>query len=110
MGYKKNAYLWFFQRISGAVLFVIILMHFIQNHIINHVLNYEVVSKHLANPIVKAIEIIFLFLCVFHGLNGTKEILVDLPISEKTAGIVSKLFSGLGIILVIVGLWIIVPL
>ena len=110
MGYKKNAYLWLFQRISGAVLLIIIIMHFVQNHLVNHVLNYEVVVKHVSNPIVKAIEIIFLILCVFHGLSGTKGIIADLPISEKTEKILSKLFCTVGIILVAVGLWIIVPL
>jgi succinate dehydrogenase / fumarate reductase membrane anchor subunit len=73
---------WYLQRITGAALVVLLAMHFWVEHFMagpvreGH-LTFEVIQSRIANPWMQAIDISFLFVALYHGLNGLRNIILD---------------------------------
>ncbi len=66
-----GAFAWFFQRISGAVLVLALLLHFWVLHYSNQgEVTFEIVAQRLATPLWKTIDLSFLLLAVIHGFWG----------------------------------------
>lgn len=62
--------LWLFQRISGAALVVLLLLHFAIMHFSGAALDFETVSGRLGSNLWKTVDIAFLVLALGHGLYG----------------------------------------
>ncbi len=78
----RNAADWLLQRITGALLLVLLAAHFWVEHFmtapVRHgELTYEIVAARLANPAWRAIDIAFLIVALYHGLNGLRNIVLD---------------------------------
>ncbi len=103
---------WLLQRVSGAVLVVLLAIHFW----IGHYANWETpvtfagVQMRLQSAAFITIDSILLISVVYHGLNGIRNIILDYP-SALTAHIrsVSFILLIIGIITVISGLYILYP-
>ena len=74
---------WYLQRITGAALLVLLIMHFWVEHFTAEVrtpagLTFEVIQRRFfQNPWFVAIDITFLFIALYHGLNGIRNICLD---------------------------------
>ena len=74
---------WYLQRITGAALLLLLIMHFWVEHFTAEVrtptgLTFEVVQRRFfQNPWFVAIDITFLFIALYHGLNGIRNICLD---------------------------------
>ena len=74
---------WYLQRVTGAALVVLLIMHFWVEHFTAEVrtpagLTFEVIQRRLFhNPWFIAIDISFLFIALYHGLNGIRNICLD---------------------------------
>jgi succinate dehydrogenase cytochrome b556 subunit len=74
---------WYFQRITGAALLVLLIMHFWVEHFAAEVrtpagLTFEVIQRRFFhNPWFVAVDITFLFIALYHGLNGIRNICLD---------------------------------
>jgi succinate dehydrogenase / fumarate reductase membrane anchor subunit len=74
---------WYLQRITGAALLVLLIMHFWVEHFTAEVrtpegLTFEVIQRRFfQNPWFVAIDISFLFIALYHGLNGIRNICLD---------------------------------
>jgi succinate dehydrogenase / fumarate reductase membrane anchor subunit len=74
---------WYLQRITGAALLVLLIMHFWVEHFTAEVrtpagLTFEVIQRRFfQNPWFIAIDISFLFIALYHGLNGIRNICLD---------------------------------
>jgi len=74
---------WYLQRITGAALLLLLIMHFWVEHFASEVrtptgLTFEVIQKRFFhNPWFVAIDISFLFIALYHGLNGIRNIIFD---------------------------------
>jgi succinate dehydrogenase / fumarate reductase membrane anchor subunit len=73
---------WYLQRITGAALLVLLIMHFWVTHftaeVLTEGLTFEVVQRRFfQNPWFVAIDISFLFIALYHGLNGIRNICLD---------------------------------
>jgi succinate dehydrogenase / fumarate reductase membrane anchor subunit len=70
----SGATLWFLQRITGVVLVLALAFHFGIQHFwgtpTSGVLDYATVAARFASPFYKAFGLIFVVLCIVHGLNG----------------------------------------
>ena len=76
--YSGGAVHWFLQRVSGAVLLVLLIIHFWVTHYFpGGVLSYQNVATRLSQPGWKLLYLVFLVLCIYHGLNGLWIILQD---------------------------------
>jgi len=83
MGNKKlyvagGGWSWLFQRLSGVYLLAIIIIHFWFIHYSGTgELTYQNVASRLATPFWKTIDVSFLLLALYHGLNGIWAITQD---------------------------------
>ncbi len=62
---------WFFQRITGIFLVVLLLVHFTIMHFIGTgETTYQTVASRLASPLWKTFDLAFLVFALYHGLAG----------------------------------------
>ncbi len=94
MAYKYNgsgtsgAQGWFFQRITGIVLFILVLVHFyIAHHTWQAGHDWDTIIHRLASPYMKMFYLGFVSLGLWHGLNGLWGVIRDYnwsPAARKT--------------------------
>ena len=100
---------WFFQRLSGTILVVILLLHFFTLHFTaGGKITFEVIALRLSKSFWKTFDIVFLALALWHGLNGIRLVCDDylnnwkwrtlILISLYTIGIIFFTFGSLTII------------
>lgn len=66
-----GAFEWFFQRITGVVLFVCLLLHFLFLHYLNAgEVNAQGVWDRLQHPLWKTVDLLFLVTAIYHGVQG----------------------------------------
>jgi len=73
---------WWLQRITGAALVVLLIMHFWVEHFVSENLRrgdltYDAIRARITNPAWQAIDIAFLLIALVHGLSGARNILLD---------------------------------
>jgi len=69
---------WFFQRLTGIVLVPILLVHLLTMHRYHtHELVWHDVTRLMASPYWKVLEVSFLVLALYHALNGLYAIIQD---------------------------------
>jgi succinate dehydrogenase / fumarate reductase, membrane anchor subunit len=73
---------WYLQRITGAALLVLLILHFWVEHftaeVRTHGLTFEVIQRRFfANHWFVAVDITFLIVATYHGLNGVRNIILD---------------------------------
>ena len=73
---------WYLQRITGALLVVLLIAHFWVEHFMTASLrrgelSYEAIAGRIANPAWQAIDIAFLIVALYHGLSGLRNIILD---------------------------------
>jgi succinate dehydrogenase / fumarate reductase, membrane anchor subunit len=78
----RNALNWYLQRITGALLIVLLAAHFWVEHFITADLQrgdltYQAIHERVSNPLWQAIDISFLLVAMYHGLNGLRNIVLD---------------------------------
>lgn len=79
---SPRAFNWFLQRVTGAALLVLLILHFWVEHFTAEVrtsgLTFEVVQRRFfENRWFVAIDIAFLIIALYHGLNGLRNIILD---------------------------------
>jgi succinate dehydrogenase hydrophobic anchor subunit len=73
---------WYLQRITGALLVVLLAAHFWVEHFMSAELRrgdltYEGILGRISNPVWQTIDIAFLLVALYHGLNGLRSIVLD---------------------------------
>lgn len=79
---SRNALAWYMQRITGAALLPLLIAHFWVEHFMSATLrrgdlSYEAILTRISNPGWQAIDISFLLIALYHGLNGLYGIILD---------------------------------
>ncbi|MHA2246073.1 MAG: hypothetical protein ACXADY_14005 [Candidatus Hodarchaeales archaeon] len=112
---KKSAFWWVLQRITGVMLFFLILFHMIMNHYLSAIAisdagfkttvdtyglaSFQAVKWKMENfPLYFWISILFVLTVVFHMLNGFRTVTLDLApgrMSKRLLGIVLLLIGFL---------------
>jgi succinate dehydrogenase / fumarate reductase membrane anchor subunit len=101
----EGFWLWLIKLATGVLIIVLLLVHFIVNHLAQGgLLTYAGVIAYYANPAIVAMEIVFLAVVVSHTLIGLRGILLDLNPSPKIMGIVDWLLVLVGIGAVVYGI------
>lgn len=78
----RTAVEWYLQRITGALLLVLLVAHFWVEHfatepLLKGQLTYETILARISNPYWQAIDISFLLIALYHGLTGLRNIVLD---------------------------------
>lgn len=91
---------WYFFRISGVLLLVLVIVHLIIMHATNDVscTTYQFVAARYANPLWRLFDWLLLTLALTHGMNGLR-IVVDDYVPSPSGRV--WLMAGLATLLVI---------
>jgi succinate dehydrogenase / fumarate reductase membrane anchor subunit len=105
----ENTWVWLIKIVTGPLLVIVLVLHFTVNHYLGSMptglMTYDDVIRYFQNPIIPAIEILFLVTVVTHCLIGLRGIIIDLNPSRSTLNIVTWFFVILGISSVGYGIW-----
>jgi succinate dehydrogenase / fumarate reductase membrane anchor subunit len=104
-------YAWLLQRITGVVLAVLLIAHFIVTHGLPHPsgVTYARIAPRLATPTWKVIDMLFLACALYHGLNGVWMVLQDYVDSEGMQTFLFGVLCVLGAILFFLGAITVIP-
>ena len=105
----ETTWLWLIKIVSGPLLVLLLILHFAVNHYLGStssgLMTYDDVIKYYQNPIIPAIEILFLITVVTHCLIGLRSIILDMNPSRPVLGIITWILSLLGVSSVLYGTW-----
>jgi len=99
--------LWIVQAISGLLLFPILGLHMIAHHYVveGGLRTFQDVVAYISNPIIFALEVLFLIVVVPHAMLGLQSIVMDLGPSERTERTITRIFRILMILIIVYGIW-----
>jgi succinate dehydrogenase / fumarate reductase membrane anchor subunit len=105
----ENTWLWLIKIISGLLIIVILIVHFIVNHFIaeGSLMTYSDIAVYYSNPLIPLMEIAFLVFVVTHALLGLRSIILDLHPSRAVLGAVNWVFTIVGLASIVYGIWLI---
>ncbi|QBD79699.1 succinate dehydrogenase [Ktedonosporobacter rubrisoli] len=77
---------WYYFRISGVVLFFLVIIHLIIMHVSNDVActTFAFVSARYANPLWRLFDWLLLTIALTHGMNGLRVVIDDYARSPRT--------------------------
>jgi succinate dehydrogenase / fumarate reductase membrane anchor subunit len=105
----ENTWIWLIKIVTGPLLLIVLGLHFTVNHYLGSMssglMTYDDVIRYFQNPIIPAIEILFLVTVVTHSLIGLRGIVLDMNPSRNVLSIVTWLLVVLGVSSVGYGLW-----
>jgi len=103
----ETAWLWLVKIVTGPLLIILILIHFIVNHFMAEggLLTYTDVIAYYQNPLIPAMEILFLATVVTHSLIGLRGIILDLKPSRSILKVIDWILVIAGVSAVLYGTW-----
>ena len=108
----ENAWLWFYKAASGVLIVVILAIHLYVNHLVSPqgMLSYADVLKYYQHPIIPIMEVLFVIFAVSHSLVGLRGIILDLKPARPILNGINWLFSLVGLVAIIYGIWLILTI
>ena len=108
----ESAWLWLVKALSGLLIVVILIIHFVANHFAapNGLLTYADVVRYYHNPIIPLMEIGFVVFAVSHALIGLRGILLDLKPRPVFMRAINWLFAFIGVVAIGYGIWLILTI
>ncbi len=103
----KPTWGWILQAVTGMLVLVLVTLHMIANHFVvkNGLRDFADVVAYMSNPAVVVLEVVFLVAVTWHGLLGLRAVLFDFGFSPKVESWITRVLSGLGVVIVAYGLW-----
>jgi succinate dehydrogenase hydrophobic anchor subunit len=104
--------LWIVQVVTGGLLILVLGLHMIAHHFVveGGLRNFQDVLAYISNPLIFAIEVIFLVVVAAHAVLGLRAIIVDLNPALGTLKATNWVLTVLGIGAVGYGIWLAVTL
>jgi succinate dehydrogenase / fumarate reductase membrane anchor subunit len=98
---------WLVQAISGLLLILVLGLHMIAQHFLveGGLREFADVIAYVSNPLIFAIEIVFLVVVTTHAVLGARAICLDLGLSERGERAVNWIVALVGIAAVGYGIW-----
>jgi succinate dehydrogenase / fumarate reductase membrane anchor subunit len=99
--------LWILQAITGLLLILVLVLHMVAHHFVveGGLRNYQQVIDYVSNPIIFALEIIFLTVVTIHAMLGLRAILFDLGPGVRARRVTNWLLAIVGLAVLVYGLW-----
>ena len=104
---REGTWLWLLKIIAGALIIVILGVHFVINHMAapEGLLTYDDIVRYYQIPYVVAMEFIFVIVVVVHAFIGLRSIVLDMNPSETVLRIVNIVLTLAGATAIIYGIW-----
>ncbi len=102
---KGRALFWFIQRITGLILAIGVVIHFLMFHYFGYKLGltYLEARDRLISPVWITFYSVLLGMATFHGMNGLWGIFLDYNLRQKPKRIIKFFLYFSGFILFIIG-------
>ncbi|MFQ5341490.1 MAG: hypothetical protein ACE5F6_08075 [Anaerolineae bacterium] len=105
LGKRRHSFVWLLQAASGVLLVILILLHMIVQHFTaGELLTYEDVVAYLSNPVVFALETLFLITVTFHALAGVRSVALDLGLNDHQDRRLTRVLWVVGTLMVVYGI------
>jgi succinate dehydrogenase hydrophobic anchor subunit len=106
---RENVWLWLAKLVTGALVFTLIIVHIIVNHLVssNGLLSYADVVAYLSNPWIALMESCFVVIVVAHALLGLRSVLLDLNPNQIIMRVIDWGFGLVGVAASVYGIWLI---
>jgi succinate dehydrogenase hydrophobic membrane anchor protein len=105
-----GALMWYFQRVTGVLLAVILFVHIFMLHgVLKEELSFAAVKDRIATPLWKTIDIAFLAIALFHGLYGLWIVLDDYIHAGWARAFIFGAIATIGLVFMILGTLTILP-
>jgi succinate dehydrogenase / fumarate reductase membrane anchor subunit len=105
----ETSWIWLVKIVTGPLLILVLILHMIVNHFVGSLptglMTYDDIVRYYQNPIIPAIEILFLITVVTHSLIGLRGIILDMNPSRQVLRITTWFLSLLGVFSVGYGIW-----
>ncbi len=108
---KTGEFDWFFQRVSGVALLILLVGHFYIEHFYapGTIPNYQTVASRLSGMGWKLFDLTFVIFALWHGINGIFEFIDDYVHNNGWRLFIRALFWVLGISYLVLSLLTILP-
>ena len=105
---SENVWLWLLKIFSGALVLVLLIIHFLVNHFLapEGLLSHAEVVQYYQNPIIPIMEGLFLLFVLTHSLTGMRGIIMDLNPKQSAMKWVDILFVALGLFAFLYGVYV----
>jgi len=93
---------WLAQAVSGLLLIALLGLHLVANHFVTGGLRtYQQVVDYLSHPLILVLELLFLCVVTTHALLGVRAILMDFGLSHRSARVLNRILTGIGVVIVL---------
>ena len=98
---------WIWQAVTGAGLIFLSALHMVAQHFVveGGLRDYQDVQEYLRNPVILALEVLFLISVTSHALLGVRAILFDFGLKPATEKRISQALTVFGLLAVAYGIW-----
>jgi succinate dehydrogenase / fumarate reductase membrane anchor subunit len=97
---------WFLQRVTAAILVVLLAFHFVQLHFLNHAadVTFQGSRLRMENVAYFLTMVLFLVTAAFHGVNGVYNALVNQGLEGTPKTVIKRGLIVAGTVLVLQGI------
>ena len=103
---------WILQVVSGVLLVLLLGVHIIMQHFVasGGLRDYAQVVSYLSNPVVLAVEILFVIVLVWHAMLGLRAVLLDFGFGRRGQALITRGVVVLGAVTAGYSFWLIATL
>jgi succinate dehydrogenase hydrophobic anchor subunit len=103
----RSGALWLVQAFSGLLLILVLGLHMIAHHFVveGGLRDFADVIKYVSNPLIFALEILFLLVVIPHAMLGMRAILLDLGLGKQRERVINWFVLIVGVVTLAYGVW-----
>ncbi|MEX2203069.1 MAG: hypothetical protein WD965_03165 [Actinomycetota bacterium] len=105
---RSQTVVWRATAFTGIALLVLVTVHMVAHHFVvesvGGLRTYDQVLDYIANPVIFAIESVFLVVVTVHAMLGLRSVLFDVATGERARAWISRGLAALGAVTVAYGL------
>ena len=104
---QRAGSLWIIQAITGLLLILVLVLHMVAHHFVveGGIRNYQEVLDYISNPIIFALEILFLTVVTIHAMLGLRAVLFDLGPGAGMRRATNWVLTIVGLAMWVYGVW-----
>ena len=96
---------WFLQRVTGIVLLFVMIGHYLLMHYnIDSGHTYSAVLSRMQNPFYKGLQMTFVVVGIYHGVNGTWSVVRDFKLKKSVSWTIYALLVISGVVFGLIGI------
>jgi succinate dehydrogenase cytochrome b556 subunit len=103
---------WILQVVSGVLLVLLLGLHIVMQHFVasGGLRDYAQVVSYLSNPVVVAVESLFVIVLIWHAMLGLRAVLLDFGFGRRGQALITRGVVALGAVTAAYSFWLIATL